>query len=316
MHDPAPRLSVVIPTFNTRDLTVRCCAAVSREDAAAEMIVVDDGGSDGTAEAIERLYPDGRVLRNATNRGFSVSANCGIEEATGEIVLLLNSDTEVQPGSLRMLCAAFEDPRVGIAGAQLCDRDGKLQWSGGRLPTPLWLFALTSGIASALGRFTLYRRIVPAGASGSRVRWVSGAAMAIRRTVREEIGLLDETFRFYGQDLDFCVRAAARGWSVELVSSALVIHDHGATIAHSLGRAVHADPSLLWRDLLHWATRHGGIGAGRVAYRWMRYGAGLRIAARRVFSLARLDRSRDQEVTRRYEIARDALHEYARTMLV
>lgn len=298
-------LSVVIPTWNTRELTLRCLAALSRDDAVEEVIVIDDASSDGTPEAIRRAYPHVRVLRNQENAGFGASANRGLATARAKVTLLLNSDTKVMPGSLRALSAVFDDPHIGIAGAQLYEPNGRKQWSAGRLPTPVWLFALTSGIGGATGKLRTPRTLASAGRSAERVQWVTGAAMAIRKETLDNIGFFDETFLFYAQDLDLCVRAASARWGVVLVTAAGVIHDRGGTIApHESDRS---DPALLWRDLLHWAAKHDRQSAP-VNYRWMRRGATLRIAARQLLW-------RDEETTRRYSLAREALDEYARTML-
>lgn len=283
MSAPA-RLSVVIPTHDTRDLTLRCVESLEAEGTPLEIVVVDDGGSDGTAEAL--AAHDVEILRQSPAGGFTRAANLGLARARGEILLLLNSDTEVEPGALSNLLAAFDrDPELGVAGASLHYPDGSPQWSGGRAPSLLWLFGLTSGLPRLLARLPRYRRVKGVGAAPGGVDWVTGAALAMRRRVWEQVGPLDEGFRFYAQDLDVCLRAGAAGWKVELLPDVRVMHHHGATISGSAGSGGNQEggrqnAELLWSDLLRWARKSRGGSWGRRAALVMRAGAALRLLGR------------------------------------
>jgi GT2 family glycosyltransferase len=295
--EPEPALSVVVPSRNTRELTLRCLAGLSAaasarpELAALEVVLVDDAGEDGTVAAVAARHPNVRVLRFEQQAGFTRAANRGLAATAGAVLLLLNSDTEVggDGSGLAALLARFAaEPRLGIAGAALRYPDGTPQWSGGGEPSAAWLFALASGLPELLGRLPLYRRWRPASGTGcaGAVAWVTGAAMAIRRTVWDQVGPLDEGFRFYAQDLDFCLRTRQAGWSVAVVPEFEVIHHHGATIQGEGGRppgrrgAVH--PELLWTDLLRWAGKRGGPPATRRAARALLSGGRLRLLGRRL----------------------------------
>jgi GT2 family glycosyltransferase len=289
-----PRLSVVVPTHNTREITLRCLGSLSPWSAdGVEVLLVDDGSDDGTQEAVGRLFPAVQVLRSAEARGFTGSANAGLAAARGELLLLLNSDTEVEAATLPRLYSAFErDPRLGAAGAVLSNPDGSPQWSGGPEPTFSWLFLLTSGLGGALGRFPGYRLVRPLDAeTRGPVDWVTGAAMAIRRQAWEAVGPMDVRYRFYAQDLDFCLTLRDAGWRVEVAAGFRVMHLGGATIAQRSGTARRANPALLWGDLLTWAEKRHGASRARAARRWMRLGGRLRLLAR---STARALISRDR----------------------
>lgn len=272
------RLSVVVPTHETRDLTLRCIETLEAEGTAGlEIVAVDDGSTDGTAEALAAGHPAVRVVRNVPAAGFTRAANRGMAEARGDILLLLNSDTEVPPGAFAPVLAAFaRDPRLGAAGAVLHYPDGSPQWSGGGAPTLLWLFSLASGLPPLLARLPGWRRAKPVGAPAGRVEWVTGAALALRRQAWEEAGGLDEGFRFYGQDLDLCLRLRDAGWKVELVPGFQILHHHGATIGSR------SNLELLWTDLLRWARKHRGAGFARRAALALRSGAALRRLGRAV----------------------------------
>jgi GT2 family glycosyltransferase len=277
------RLSVVIPTHNTPELTLRCVETLEAEGTPVQIVVVDDGGSEETAGILAAAHPAVEVLRLPKPSGFTRAANLGMARARGEILLLLNSDTEVVPGALSALLTAFDlDPKLGVAGAALHYPDGSPQWSGGRAPSLLWLFGLTSGLPRLLARLPRYRRVKAVGAAPGSVDWVTGAALAMRRRVWEQVGPLDEGFRFYAQDLDVCLRAGAAGWKVELLPGFRVMHHHGATIGRDPGSWGRQNVELLWVDLLRWARRSRGGSWGRRAALAMRAGAALRLLGRGV----------------------------------
>lgn len=245
-----PSMSIVIPTYNTEEMTERCCGAVLESmPADAELIVVDDASNDGTTTRLARLARL-RLIRLEQNLGFAGAANRGVDASTGDLVLLLNSDALVHGDALTRIVAAFErDGRLGVASAQLLSEDGTMQWTGGAFPTLPWILAVVSGLGS------LVRKLRPRGSRGldADVDWVSGAAMAFRRSVWRDAGPLDEAFAFYAQDVEFCWRARQRGWDVRILGDAHVTHRRGATIASS---ALQYDPAKLWPDLLRWRELH------------------------------------------------------------
>jgi GT2 family glycosyltransferase len=269
-------LSVVIPTFNTAQMTLRCCRAVLVSlPPESEVIVADDGSTDGTAELFAREAPAVRVVRLESNRGFAPAANRGVAASSGRIILLLNSDAIVDADALAAFLAAFAaDAKLGIAGARLLNPDRTPQWSGGAVPTLAWMTGVVSG-AGHLARF------VRRGARVQRdVEWVSGAAMAFRREVWDVVGPLDERFRFYCQDIELCLRARDAGWRVAVVEEARVLHAIGGTVA-AVG-ALHHDPERLWPDLLTWGGRRYGPRWMFIARTVLMMTAALRIAGRAI----------------------------------
>jgi GT2 family glycosyltransferase len=254
------RLSIVIPTFNTAEMTLRCCdAVIARMPQGTEVIVVDDGSTDDTATRIRTERSAVSLVRLETNRGFANAANAGVDAAHGDLILLLNSDAVLEADALPAFLDAFaRDPALGVAGAQLLNEDGSPQWSGGPTPTLLWMAGVVSG-AGSLAR--LFRRGRTDGKKTAD--WVSGAAMVFRRETWEVAGPLNARFRFYCQDIEFCIRARNRGWRVDLVPAARVRHGLGKTIAG--GSLLQHDPERLWSDLVLWGSLHYGAGWSRFA---------------------------------------------------
>lgn len=272
-------LSVVIPSHDTRELTLRCLESLNRSD--LEILLIDDGSRDGTAEAVAARFPSVQVLRNESAAGFTRAANRGLQAAQGDVLLLLNSDTEVE-GLDPLLGRFAAEPRLGVIGAALHYPDGSPQWSGGDEPSLLWLFGLASGIPPLLARLPLYRRAKPLTPESGprRAGWVTGAALAIRREAWAAAGPLDERFQLYAQDLDLCLRVRQAGWEVEIAPEFRVLHHHGATIGAQGSALGRQNVELLWTDLLRWARKHKGEKWAANAGRALRWGAILRLAGR------------------------------------
>jgi GT2 family glycosyltransferase len=310
-------LSVVVPTRDTRALTLACLAAIANAspDVHCETIVVDDGSHDDTAEHIRARFPRVRLIRHDRASGFTAAANAGLRAASGSLLLLLNSDTEVQPGGLRALVTAFDrHARLGVAGAQLINSDATPQWSGGPAPDVAWLFAEASGLARLLGRLPGYRRLRPLARTADRdVAWVSGAALAMRRSLWDDLGPLDESFRLYGQDLDLCTRAAGAGWQIRVLHEFVVLHHQGATVSKVLRTADHHDPVRLWTDLLRWIAKTRGADAAQRAALALSIGGRVRLTGRRLLTPAIAAAARDpwRNQNRDIKAGIDALRGYS-----
>lgn len=279
-------ISIIVPTHNTRDLTLACLKSIARApDDGLEVVVVDDGSTDDTAERVRELFPAARVIRVESAGGFTAAANLGLSEASGELFFLLNSDAEIEPDTPARFRRAFaDDPRLGAAGAALHFADGRPQWSEGAEPSILWMFTLASGVAALLDKVPGYRSLRPLEvARRAQVDWVTGAAMVIRRSAWAEVGVLDERFRFYCQDLDYCMRLRDAGWKVAALPEIHVLHHGGATIGTRSGsvRASY-NPELLWTDLLRFTEKRYGRSRALNVARAMRAGGWMRVLARRV----------------------------------
>ena len=235
------KLSVILITFETREMTLanatRAVRALSDAGLAndSELIVVDNGSSDGTADAVSQALPAARVLRSTRNLGYAGAANLGAREASGDILLFLNSDAELTGESVKALKGTFTaHPRAGAVGAFLLDPDGTPQRSADGIPA----------LASELLGKSLFRWLrpdlfpsVPAGFSPVPVPTLVGACQAVSRQAFEAVEGFDERFFFFMEETDLCVRLRRKGWSVMVVPSARVIHGQGKTARKALPRA-------------------------------------------------------------------------------
>ena len=204
------KLSVVIVSYNVRDYLENCLQSVSRalEGIEGEVFVVDNHSDDDSVEAVRSQYPWVRLIENQENMGFSRANNIAIREACGEYVLLLNPDTIVEEATLREVLRFMEEhPKAGGAGVMMHNADGSLAPESRRaLPTP-WVSCL-----KMLG-FTkrYYMSHLPWDQPG-RIEVISGAFCFLRKKALDEVGLLDEDFFMYGEDIDLSYRLMKGGW--------------------------------------------------------------------------------------------------------
>jgi N-acetylglucosaminyl-diphospho-decaprenol L-rhamnosyltransferase len=239
-------LSISIVNWNTREDLRRCLQSLpgGAPRTPLEVFVVDNASTDGSAEMVAAEFPDVHLLRNSENRGFAHANNVALRECTGDYILLLNPDTLVHGGALDTLVADMEShPDAGIGGAKLLNPDGSLQYSCRRFPT----FATGIFRNSALGKLfpgnALVRDYLMTDfdhATIAEVDWVSGAALCIRRAAMAQIGLLDEIFFMYCEDVDWCYRAGQAGWTVRYFPASIITHVIGRSSDQAVERMVRA----------------------------------------------------------------------------
>jgi GT2 family glycosyltransferase len=229
--DRAPDLSIIIVTWNVRAVTLDCLASVMehRDGLAVELIVVDNGSTDGTVAAIRVRFPDVTVVEAGTNLGFPRANNAGLQRARGRHVLFLNPDTLVGRRTLRACVAALDhDETVGVVGCRLIDRDGTLQRECGRR-----IYRLRHLLTELLYLHMLLPRSRTFGhhlmgdwdhRDDRDVEAVSGAFMMARREVVDTLGGLPDELFMYHEDQAFCLRARRLGWRVRLLGSVETVH--------------------------------------------------------------------------------------------
>lgn len=232
-----PRVSVVIPTWNGRDLLLHALRSLSLQSwQDFETIIVDNGSTDDTVERLEIAFPDVRIVRFSENRGFAAAVNAGIRAAHGDIVVLMNNDTEAATGWLAALVAVLDaNPSAGSCASRMISyHDRAVIDSAG---VQFGLFASNIGHGQ------------PDGPQFSQQREVFGAcagAAAYRRRVLDEVGLFDETFFAYFEDVDLAARIQLAGHRCLYVPDAVIYHHGSATSDRMAGTRFH----LLMRNAL------------------------------------------------------------------
>jgi GT2 family glycosyltransferase len=260
-------LSVCIVNWNTRDDLARCLASLQQDQGPVdyEVWVVDNGSWDGSGRMVRTCFPQVHLLQNPTNVGFSAANNQALRACRGRYALLLNPDTVVHAGALGRLVGFLDrHPEAGVVGIKLLNPDGSVQYSCRTFPT----------VGAVVFRGTLFGRLFPRNRATREylmqdwphdqvrvVDWVSGAGMAVRRSVWEQVGLLDERFFMYCEDMDFCRRVQEAGWRVYFFPGAVVTHVIGRSSDQNLTAMIlqfHRSMYLYFDK--HYGARYGWVG--------------------------------------------------------
>jgi GT2 family glycosyltransferase len=242
-------VSVVVPSLEGRALLEECLAAVQRQSGVGsevEIVVVDNGSTDGTPTWLREAQPAVRLLENAFNRGHAAACNRGLAAARGELLVVLNQDVTLDPGWLARVERAFaEDPEAGIVGTKLVyPGRSVVQHGGGWLEKP-----------QGHGRHFGHRERDDGSFDGMReIEWVTGAALALRRATYEALSGFDEGFfPGYFDDVDLCGRARSAGWRVLYVGDACGVH-----VESALGIAPEVLHGFYERGRLRYTLKHLG----------------------------------------------------------
>ena len=235
-----PELSICIVSLDCWPVLRPCLESIAATDAGLtrEIILVDNASRDGTAEKVAREFPAVRLITNDRNVGFSRATNQAIAASSGRYILWLNPDTLLRPGSLRALHEFLEGhPRAGIVGPKVLNEDGTFQPQCRRgLPTPraaLFYFLGLDRMFPGRATFGPYLlRHLPIDQTAP-VNAVSGSCLLARRQVWAEIGPIDERIFGFGEDIDWCVRAAKAGWEVWYLPQSVIVHLKGKGGAHA-----------------------------------------------------------------------------------
>jgi len=231
----APRLSVVVLSWNTQDLTLACLCALrdDRVEHSREVIVIDNASEDGSAAAIAAQHPEVQLVVNDENRGYAGGHNQGAALARGDYLCTLNSDTEVDPGALDMLVDFLDaNPRHGAVSPRLVNMDGSVQRACMRFP----------GLVTALCYDTVFGKFWPGSVVERRyfmrdfdhvhsrdVDQPPGAVFVVRREEFEAMGGLDEELFLFFNDVDLCRRLWKSGRRIHYLAESSVRHHGGAS---------------------------------------------------------------------------------------
>jgi GT2 family glycosyltransferase len=251
-------LSIVIVNWNTRDYLLGALRSLyaAPPPFPFEVIVVDNASGDGSAEAVAREFPQARLIANGENAGYARGNNQGIEASTGNSVLLLNPDVTLPPGGLEKAVARLEQrPDVGALGVRLVNPDGTPQRSVRGFPTPAGVMWEALGLSRLFPRsriFGAYRMTWFTYDEEAEVDQPMGTFLLISRRALDDVGLLDERFPIFFNEVDWLYRARQRGWKILFTPCVEVIHYGG-------GSTRQAGARMAWesrRGLLDFYRKH------------------------------------------------------------
>ncbi len=284
----SPEISAIIVSYNTREMTLQCLTALKADlrDTPAEIFVVDNASTDDSPAAIRAAFPDVHVIENKHNKGFGAANNQAMRQATGQFLLLLNSDAFPKPGAISALLDRLRThPDHAVVGPKLLNEDGSVQRSCYPFPSPshcwrenLWLDRGTSN-------------------TDKTIEWITGACMLVRRSAYEQVGGFDEQFFMYAEESDWQKRFRDAGWKIAFTPMAEVVHKGGGSGA--------TDPARINRHFFQsldaYQLKHHGI-TGLISLRLaMLVGCSLRAilwtAAAAAF-IARGDKARTRAVSK------------------
>lgn len=229
-------LSIIIVNYNTCEMTVDCLHSVfaSKLNSSFEVILVDNDSKDDSVTVVSRLFPQVHLIANKTNTGFAKANNQGMRVAAGRYILLLNSDTIVQPDTFEVMIKLMDEkPEIGAAGCKIILPNGALDKACKRgFPTPSASFYYAFGFSKMFPdkpKFNQYQLGYLDPDQSYPVDCLVGAFMLVRSEVVEQVGGLDESYFMYGEDIDWCYRIKQVGWGIYYHSGTYIVHYKGGS---------------------------------------------------------------------------------------
>ncbi|MCS7288570.1 MAG: glycosyltransferase family 2 protein [Roseiflexus sp.] len=265
-------IGVAIVSFNTRDLLAACLESLQKCSLLLHIVVVDNASADGSAELVRTCFPQVALIEAERNLGFAAATNLAIgalrrEHPTLEYVLLLNPDTVVLEGAIETLVAFLDaHPRVGIVAPRLLNPDGTLQPAAFRFPTLMMTLLDLFPPGEVLpGRLyhSWWNGRYPQEQSGNApfpIDHPLGACMLVRCAAIDQVGLLDEGYFMYAEEVDWCYRVRRAGWAIWQAPAARVVHVGGAATGQFRARML----VELYASRLRFFRKHYGDHAARL----------------------------------------------------
>lgn len=267
-HAGTPDVSVIIVSFNTREVLRQCLQSVLDDSSGlvTEILVVDNASTDGSPEMIEQEFPEVRLIRSEINLGFGEGNNVALREARGRYFVLLNSDAFFVKGALPLAIKHMdENPSVGLGGCRLIGRDGLSQPSSRCFHSVVGDLVVLSGLAAKFPKSKFFGNFDRTWANendAAPVDWVPGAFSILRPSALKKVGFFDPSFFLYYEEVDLCLRLKKVGIPVWYWPDIVVIHIGGESSRQlkSLEFSPRAAHVVLWRmrsTLLYYRKHHG-----------------------------------------------------------
>lgn len=256
-------ISIIIVSWNAKRFLLDCLESIRADVdhlARREIIVVDNASTDGSPDAVAEQFPEVILIREQSNLGFARANNVGIRRAAGRYLYLINSDVVVRPGSLdRFVAFMDENRKVGVSGPRVYYPDGRDQPSFWNYPTVANSLLQTFGLDfdRRFASSSPYRTVENHFPNAKRVQVLMGCFWVVRRSALEAVGLLDEAFFMYAEDMDWCRRFHLGGWDLVYVHEIETVHHGGGSSSSAPTRFfIEMNRSVM----RYWSKHHGRIG--------------------------------------------------------
>jgi len=258
-----PLISVVVVTWNAKRYVDECVRSLgANTDLPAEFIVVDNASTDGTPELIEQVLPKVRLIRNQENLGFAKANNIGIAQSRGKYLFLVNSDVTIPKGCMSNLVAYMEaNPDVGMTGPRMLGTNGEVRRSTMRFPTVWNQFCRAAGLDAIFKHSRWAGGFLMADfphSLTSDVEVLNGWFWVVLRDALQQVGVMDERFVIYGEDIDWCYRFFQAGWRRVFFAGAAALHYGGAS---SAAAPVRFHIEMQKANAQFWDKHHGALGS-------------------------------------------------------
>jgi len=262
-----PDVSVIIVSWNAKEHLLDCLCSLSHQSGVVgEIIAVDNGSSDGSCDAVENQFPQVKLIKNGENLGFAKTNNIGIRASRGRYVCLINSDVIVLEDCIEKLIEFMDkNSHVGMAGPRILNPDRTLQPSCRHFPSIWNNLCHAVGLNKVFPKSAFFSEPLMRCWPHDKIRSVdvlSGCFLVVRREALDNVGLLDEDFFIYGEDIDWCRRFQEAGWDVVFYPEAQAIHTGGASSSNA---PIKFYLEMQKADLQYWRKHHGSF--GEAAYR-------------------------------------------------
>jgi len=259
-------LSIIIVNWNVKDLLRDCLASIqnNQENIELEVIVVDSASSDDSTEMVEKEFPWARLIKSDQNLGYPRGNNVGILASCGRNILILNPDTVILDDALAVMSDYLDNHiDVGALGPQLLNADGSIQSSRRRFPslmTGLLESTWLEDVAPQRIMRSYYAKDMPDDQEND-VDWVTGACLMVPRRIIDQVGLFDEGYFMYSEELDWCRRISEAGWRIVYLPQAKIIHHVGKSSEQAVTtRHINFQQA----KLRYFRKHHGRIAAGSI----------------------------------------------------
>jgi len=291
MSEQTPEITVSVVSYNTRDLLRACLQALRERQGAGEavlqIVVADNNSHDGSLEMVQTEFPEVEAFATGSNLGFGRAHNLCFERARGRYFLVLNSDTEIEPGALSTL-RDFMDahPAAGVAGGQLVWPDGSPQASYGGDPELLGIFYEQTFIGSLMARLQRAPAPIQETDEAREVEQVCGACQFLRSTACRAVSGYDPAYFMYHEDVDLNIRLRRAGWRVFYVPAARIRHHLGGSSQRDWRTRARMVSALNWSRYYYY-HRYEGARRGNLTKAMFVFGAALRLGGWTFIALAR-----------------------------